>query len=149
MKISTLVVEEIARIKPLWESLNKVHHTNSNNWKKHFTDFTFEKRMESIRGSEKFSVFISINDDDISGYCIASINEGVGEIDSIFVKKQYRKALIGKKLVEKSIEWLESQKIHSIKVGIAEGNESVLPFYEKLGFKKSLTILKKDGGGRW
>jgi len=31
----------------------------------------------------------------------------------------------------------------SIKVAIAEGIESVLPFYEKLGFKKSMIMLKK------
>jgi ribosomal protein S18 acetylase RimI-like enzyme len=59
------------------------------------------------------------------------------------VKEKHRKSSVGKRLIEKSVEWLESQNVETIKVGIAEGNESVLPFYEKLGFKKSMIILKK------
>jgi GNAT superfamily N-acetyltransferase len=99
--------------------------------------------MKTIQGNEKYSVFISTINHEISGYCIASINKNIGEVDSIFVKEIHRNSSTGKKLIKKSIKWLERQNIKSIKVGIAEGNESVLPFYEKLGFKKSMTILKK------
>lgn len=143
MKISTLHPDDIETIKPLWESLNEVHHKNSQNWKEHFAKFTFQKRIKSIQKNDKYSVFISSLNQEISGYCIASINNNIGEIDSIFVKESYRGTSLGKKLVEKAIEWLESKNVECIKVGIAEGNESVLQFYEKLGFKRSMTILRK------
>jgi len=143
MKISTLHPEDIETIKPLWESLNEVHHKNSQNWKEHFAKFTFQKRIRSIQNNDKYSVFISSLNQEIYGYCIASINNNIGEIDSIFVKENYRGTSLGKKLVENAIEWLKRKNVECIKVGIAEGNESVLQFYEKLGFKKSMTILKK------
>lgn len=143
MKISVLASNDIEAIKSLWELLNEAHHKNSNNWKKHFANFTFEERIKTIQESDNYSVFISTINNEISGYCIASINSDIGEIDSIFVKEKYRKSTIGQSLIKKSIEWLESKEVRTIKVGIAEGNESVLPFYEKLGFRRSMTILKK------
>jgi diamine N-acetyltransferase len=143
MIISVLAADDIESIKPLWEALNKEHYNNSNHWKKHFAEFTFEKRIKTILKKEKHAVFISTMHQEITGYCIVSIDDDVGEVDSIFVKENYRKSSVGKSLIEKSIEWFENQNVESIKVGIAEGNESVLPFYEKQGFTKSMTILKK------
>lgn len=143
MKISVLASSDIEAIKPLWELLNEAHHKNSQNWKKHFANFTFEERIKTIQKSDKYCIYISTINDEISGYCIASIKSDIGEIDSIFVKEKYRKSTIGQNLIKSSIKWLESHEVQTIKVGIAEGNESVFPFYEKLGFCKSMTILKK------
>ena len=39
---------EIGCIKPLWEELNRIHLADSVYFKKHYSAFTFEKRMEAL-----------------------------------------------------------------------------------------------------
>ncbi|PID74073.1 MAG: hypothetical protein CSB33_00655 [Desulfobacterales bacterium] len=84
----------------------------------------------------------AINQNEIVAYLFATIKNSTGEIDSIFVKNEYRKKEIGKKLVYQTIEWMKKQNVSQIVVGVAEGNESAFPFYERLGFKKNMTMLK-------
>jgi GNAT superfamily N-acetyltransferase len=80
---------------------------------------------------------------EIIGYCVSTIDEMKhGEIDSLFVIPDYRGYGIGKKLTERSIEWLKLKNCNPIRLAINYGHESVLPFYQNLGFYPRLTILE-------
>ncbi len=142
MKIIELPKTDINKIKSLWESLNRTHLENSNNWKNHFSEQTFEKRFEKLLKEEHVYILVAINKNEIVAYSFATIKKSIGEIDSIFVKNEYRKKEIGKKLISQAIEWMKKQNVSQIVVSVAEGNENVFPFYERLGFKKNMTILK-------
>lgn len=45
--------------------------------------------------------------------------------------------------MEVALEWLQEQKCIQIDLIVAAGNEEVFPFYEKYGFKKRATIMRK------
>lgn len=134
MKIVEISVDEIEVIKPLWASLNKTHLENSNNWKDHFQQLTFSRRVQTIKSKEYSTIFAAQDNSVLVGYCIVSIKGDVGEIDSIFIKKQYRKSGVGNRLMSRAEKWFDENGIDDVKVEIAEGNESVLPFYEQCGF---------------
>ena len=40
-----LTTTELARIKPLWEELNRIHLADSVYFKAHYTHFSFEERI--------------------------------------------------------------------------------------------------------
>lgn len=51
---------------------------------------------------------------------------------------------IGKKLFSKILEWFDKNKIERMKLHVSTGNEKVLGFYEKFGFKKDGYTLMKQ-----
>ena len=143
----TVNEREIDEIEELWEELKQYHIEKSPNFKNHYKTFTFQMRKEElISSTEKGLLFIliaKIKEKKI-GYCVASVKEGIGEIDSIYVKAKYREKYIGKMLIEKSLNWIKSKNVEKIIVNISIGNEEVFDFYSKYGFKPRLTQLEMD-----
>lgn len=142
MEIIEIPAEEIDAIRPLWELLNKTHYEKSTQRKCHFNNLTFSKRVEGLRRREKIVIFAAQEQGVLIAYCIASIKQSVGEIDSIFVRNGYRQTGVGKTLLTNAMTWLKEHNVETIKVAIAEGNEAVFPFYEQMGFRKSMTVLE-------
>ena len=132
-------------IKELWEELNQFHIEKSVDFKNHYKAFTFAARKESIvRHIENGALLVAIaycNNLKI-GYCISSVVDGIGEIDSIFVKTGYRKSDVGHKLMEMSLDWIKTNAAKKIVVKISVGNEEVFGFYSKYGFAPCLTELQ-------
>ena len=143
MEIVEIEKSEVMKIKGLWNQLNALHWEKSSHFKSHFESFTFKKRIERLFAKKNVAIFAAqINSDEPVGYCMATENEGVGEIDSIFVKDEFRGNGFGKKLTQKAITWLDRFHCHEINVRVAEGNESVLLFYEQFGFKERFRVLQ-------
>ena len=149
MEIIKIKKSEIYKIKPLWEGLNRQHLENSSNFKHHFELFTFEQRVELLSGKDQVVIYAAQINSNLAGYCIASIEHDTGEIDSIFIQEVYRGKGVGRKLMQYALSWLETFECRSINVAVAAGNESVLPFYEKIGFRERVRVLqlKKDECG--
>jgi ribosomal protein S18 acetylase RimI-like enzyme len=42
-----------------------------------------------------------------------------------------------------AVEWFQKQGCDAIDIYVAEGNERVLGFYEKYGFKRRVTVMRK------
>lgn len=135
-------------VQPLWEKLNKHHEVNSNYFSDRFRNFKFEVRKRKFISDKNLEVKIDLikdlEKDMYIGYCISTINkELMGEIDSLFVDKEYRKYGLGNKLMNRALEWLDSKKAKTKIIGVAEGNENVLEFYKRYGFYKKSTILEQ------
>lgn len=143
MKIIKLEKDNLIDIKALWKELNALHGKLSSNFKNHFDSFTFETRRKTLEEKEKLSIFVASNNDIYVGYCIASIEKGKGEIDSIFIQEEYQNRNIGDQLMQRALEWLNVKNCSVTNVHIAEGNELALGFYEKYGFRKRFTVLQK------
>lgn len=133
-------------IEELWEELNKLHLKKSPYFKSHYKKFTFAMRKEELKTYAKkgilFVIVAKIKEEKI-GYCISSIKDNIGEIDSIYVKPTYQKKYVGNMLIEKSLEWLNSKKPEKIITNVSIGNENVINFYSKYGFKPRLTQLER------
>lgn len=77
-------------------------------------------------------------------YCIASVLDGAGEIDSLYVSPVYRGADLGVTLIQSAMAWLSHFNCSEIRIGVAQGNEQTITFYEKFGFKKRSYILHRS-----
>ena len=141
-------ITELGVIKPLWEKLNLIHLDKSVYFKSKYENFTFEKRIESIyqkaqKGIIKLDVLLYNNEGEFVGYCLSSIEDSFGEIESIFIEKAYRKFGLGDKLMNNALKWFESNGIKNIEINVVYANDEALPFYERHGFNVGNYILKK------
>lgn len=137
------------RIEQLWEELNDHHVSISKHFSKDFSEFSFEVRKASLikdstDGDLQVLVARNKNLNKDIGYCISNVNsENKGEIESIYVKPNYRNTGIGRTLMEKAIEWLDSKNVVEKVVGVAYGNESTYSFYAEFGFFPRMTVLRQ------
>lgn len=139
--------ENIDLVEPMWEKI-KLHHQNIS---PHFSD-KYSKTQFSDRKQEllnktsenQMNIYFAKDTTNGSyiGYCISSISGEKGEIDSIFVERNYRSQGIGQKLLEKSLQWIQKNGPKDIKITVAVGNEKLLPFYENFGFLPRHIVLE-------
>ena len=87
-------------------------------------------------------IVLAYEKDLLIGYCIASLVEEVGEIDSIFVSENYRKCGIATCLMDTSLHWLKQNNPIKTVVKVSIGNEDVFGFYARYGFLPRLTELQ-------
>lgn len=140
-------VELLNEIQETWELLNKHHEEKSINFKERFANFKFDRRKSDlIKKSEKGEILVNVVyvGNKKAGHCVTSHDkEGKGEVETLFVKEEFRKYGLGKLLIEKAIEWLKNNKVNNVDIMIAAGNEEALPFYEKFGFKMAGIKVKR------
>jgi diamine N-acetyltransferase len=142
MEIIEIDREDIGRIKGLWESLNAHHARKSRYFRDRFEALTFERRFDRLLAKEHLVIYAASKGPELVGYCVATESESRGEIDSLYIREEYRGRDLGRKLTEKALSWLEQFECDEVILYVAEGNESVLPFYEKLGFRERYRVLQ-------
>jgi len=134
-------------IRPLWEKLNAHHITVSKYFKDSRTATTFDMRKKQLLEKSYQGVLrIDLARDAVTkeyiGYCVTSVNqEKQGEIESIYVEKDYRLSGIGDRLMTRAVGWLETVTVKKTILGVAEGNEGVFAFYQRHNFYPRVTIL--------
>jgi len=144
MEIIRIDTENIHDIRPLWEKLNIHHREHSIHSRAHFASLTFADRLELLERRDQVGVFAVRDSTEFIGYCIASMEGGDGEIDSLYILPEYRRKQCGADLVAKAESWLQSQGAKRIHISVAEGNESVFAFYARQGYYKSYTTYVKN-----
>lgn len=143
MTIIEIPRTDILCIKPLWDELNAHHLQHSTHFKHHFAQLSFEKRCQSLLKAEQLIILGALEQEQLVAYCLASVTHASsGEIDSLYVQKHIQRNSIGHQLASAALDWLASHNCQTIRVSIAEGNESVLPFYQQLGFKERFTVMQ-------
>ncbi|PKM70395.1 MAG: hypothetical protein CVU93_02285, partial [Firmicutes bacterium HGW-Firmicutes-18] len=102
MSIIRIKKDNINSIKHLWEKLRDIHLAESRYFKDRYRNMTFEKRCHKFELLDDDNLLIELIKDGerTVGYCISSIKEGIGEIDSLFVEKTHRNKGYGKELVD-------------------------------------------------
>lgn len=141
-------LELLEEVKPLWESLNQHHEVNSQHFAHQFRANSFESRQRKFLQCQQ--VRVDLVEDQCMGevvaYCITTVtNDLTGEVDSLYIKQRYRNLGIGESLMTKALVWLEDNKVKKKIIGVAEGNESVLAFYQRFHFYPRLVLLEEIG----
>lgn len=138
-------IELIDQIEPVWEELNRLHLQKSAFFSDDFKNFKFLKRKLDLECKAKSgNVRISLFKDEkrtVLGFIIASVTNGIGEIDSICVKSTARKNGIGSMLMSNTMQWFKQVNISKIMVTVVYGNEDAFSFYEKFGLYPRATTL--------
>jgi len=140
--------ELLEYVGPLWDKLNNHHKNKSINFKEKYEKLSFKERSNGFLIYKKDNININlVKDKDKKiyvGYCISTINSGlVGEVSSLYIELEYRKYGIGDELIKRAIKWLDDNKVNKKIIGVAVGNEDVLKFYERLGFRSRTIILEQ------
>jgi diamine N-acetyltransferase len=148
-RVKTIDFEEIDSIRLLWEELNASHAALSPHFGNHFKGMTFEKRKiefrdKAAKGALRIDVCIHTATLEPVGYCVSNMIKGVGEIDSLFAKKEHRGKGVGSRLVEAAMTWMRASGATDITVHVAIGNEQVLNFYRQFGFFPRLMLLSTN-----
>jgi len=147
IEMSDITKDKIQIVKPLWEELNKLHVADSVYWKEYYHAFTFEKRMAFLDKfpSEGIKITLLKSGEKVLGYCISSVFYDIGEIESIYVDPSIQGQHYGETLMSLHKDWLKSKNCEKIIVTISHGHDSVLGFYNKLGFfERRIELELKD-----
>lgn len=141
--------ELLDEVEPLWSKLVEHHKLRSEHFRHEFESITFgiRKRMLNDHSHEGGILVEVAGDSDTGkavGYCISSINRfKQGELESIFVEKEFRGKGIGEAMVKHALNWMDEQGAHSKVIVAVVGNEEVLSFYARFGFMPRQYLLKQ------
>lgn len=146
--LQELRIEELLRIRPLWEELRAHHVSCSPHFREWYLCRSFgiraEDRRKAERGVIRICAAVEEATDTIVGYCVSTVADGgTGEIDSVVVKEGYRGNGIGSGLVEDALMWLSSRNASPVIVLMAVGNDEACSFYEKHGFYPRQVLLQR------
>lgn len=140
--LEILAKDKIDLLKPLWEKLRDYHQQHSIHFADRFKAFNFETRIEGLLKKDGLHLLVAKKGASLIGYCISSIDQNEGDIESLYLKPEFRKLGAGNVLISESMKWLKGQGVDSISVTVAAGNESVLDFYRSHGFELSTLKMK-------
>jgi len=140
--------EEINLIKPLWENLKEQHCEVSTYFPGKYGKFSFEERKaqilnKTIAGCIKIDIVKDKDNDQYIGYCVSSILENIGEVDSIYINENYRNSNIGTQLMKRSLHWMDKKNVINKKIVVAVGNEELFSFYKKFNFYPRHIIIEQ------
>ena len=150
MEIVSLSVDELQRIEPLWKELIAFLHRQSTRFKMEFEQKQFASRIQTYLDKVKdgkylIDVIVDLESNRDIGYCLSSVTkDSIGEVDSLYVKEEYRDAHMGTILMQRAMDFFEMH--HTIKdvLHVSEGNEHALSFYEKYGFQTRYYQLVRE-----
>lgn len=133
----------IDNIKPLWEALAKHHQEKSLHFGSFFDHFNFEMRKPYFEKSENLKIIIAYKDEEAIGYIVSSVTGKKAEIESLYIKNDYRGLKIGDEFMSRSLNWIETFDVNKTILGVSVGNDDVFSFYEKYGFYPRTSILER------
>lgn len=99
------------------------------------------KRAQS--GIIKVDILLNNDTGNYIGYCLSSIEDNLGEIESIFIEDNCRRFKPGDKLMKNALKWFESNSITNIEISVVYANDEVLYFYKRHGFRIGNYTLKR------
>ena len=70
-------------------------------------------------------------------------NNKVAQLDAIFIKPEYRKRGIARKIIQYFTEWSKKKQVSFIELKVCNNNKDAIKLYEKEGFYTEKIILKK------
>lgn len=148
IEYSEISRDEIFLIENLWIRLNRLHSEISPFFAEEYARKKFSDRKDELlkKGDAGILKIMIAKDKEtrvIAGYCICSVIQETGEIDSIFVEETWRKHNIGNEFLKKADEFFRLKAVKKQILSVYAGNENVIPFYEKHDYYPKYIILEK------
>lgn len=136
---------DIRVIKELWEKNRQYHENTSEYFKELYRSIRFDQRVKAfaVFNGETMKITVAKSNDEFIGYCISTITDGKGELESLHVDETHRGKGIGKKLVAKHVEWMKEKNCKVIGVTVSQENKSTIEFYKELGFYPNTLYMQQ------
>lgn len=143
--------DDLRAVGQLWNELNKFHHTVGLNFP--INDSTVPEWISSFERTLGRYSFLWVADQEavIDGFLLGRIKKTpaylggvlVGEISDLFVGEALRGQGIGKQLVDLAVDHFVEMKVHSIEVQVMAQNTAGLAFWNSMGFKNDVTLVRR------
>ncbi|WP_432401056.1 GNAT family N-acetyltransferase [Wukongibacter sp. M2B1] len=132
-EIFDISYDEVEVIKNLWEKNRQYHENTSEYFKESYRYINFDNRIKafSIFNRDRLKITVVKDKGKYVGYCISTIVDGKGELESLHVDQNSRGEGIGQKLVTKHIEWMRDKNCKVIGVTVSQENKPTINFYKK------------------
>jgi len=144
--IFDITYEELQLIRDLWEKNRIYHEKNSEFFGELYQSVNFEERMKAFGELPKEMLKITVikSDDDYIGYCMSTIVNGKGELESMHVDEGSRGQGLGEALGIKHVQWMKEMKCNVIGVTVSQENEATIRFYKKIGFRPNTLYMQQN-----
>lgn len=141
--------DEIRGIEPLWRELYR--HQSEHGMRLALPDSAFEAWVQSVVPFlGRFSVVVlAVDDGEQAGFVAGRTRTlppyfgagQVGAISEVFVGQRWRRLGVGRRLVERTIQWYREQEISRVELQVVSGNPEAVRFYERLGWQQELVQM--------
>lgn len=137
--------ENIDDIENLWNKLHNYHMEISERYRSHHSKFTFNDRKQYILKSPKLLILTAEDSESNKkiGFCVSTINDNRGEVESLYIDTNYRKMNIGKTFIEMSENWFKKSSVKKYIIGCVYENEKGIEFYKRIGLSPKSVIFQK------
>ena len=148
-------LNDISDIVLLWEELMEFHaemnpiFKRSNKGKKVFK----KNLLRQLMNKNKALLLSAVKDNKVIGYSFSYIDdfnppyyevEKIGFFADVIVTEQYRKYGIGKRLVDRTIQWFAEKGISRLEAGVLENNDIGNKFWRNMKFNNFVSKLSKN-----
>lgn len=112
----------------------------------------FQNHLTATLRSRAACVLVAQATDRVIGYIMGEIQTRkpiypAGKyafISDICVTEEYRRSGVGRALVQSLMEWFQQQGVTAVELFVAEANPVSLAFWQAMGFKDYLRMLRLD-----
>lgn len=112
-----------------------------------------QKWVENVsKGLDRFNcIFLAEENGKPTGFAHGSLrlspdylgNKKLGVITHVFVRDEYRKQGVGKKLVLALENWFSEKQVHSVELQVLDMNKAGIAFWQELGYPPELMQCRK------
>ena len=144
-EIFDISYNDIDIIKDLWEKNRLYHEGSSEYFKESYRSISFYERIKafSMFNKDTMKITVAKNNDKYIGYCISTIVNETGELQSLHVGESNRGTGVGGQLASQHIEWMKEMNCKVIGVTVSQENESTICFYKNLGFYPNTLYMQQ------
>lgn len=152
MQIRRATLRDIKEILPVWGELADFHAAldsafkPSPEWAREYSAY-----LRGLMTREDAIAVVAREDHEVVGYAVGRITtlppffarRYRGYIHDVFVKREYRRRGIGRRLVEEILAWLRQHRVTLVELTVAVNNDAI-PFWERLGFQVYMHQMKRE-----
>ncbi len=132
------------KIEELWIRNQEYHLGKSVFFKKKPAKNIFRKRVAAWRSASQLKFIVAEKDQKAVAFCISSIINGIGTIESLFVETSYRRQGIANELMRHHLDWMKTNNCSQITVTTVYNNSGAIEFYKSVGlYPKTVTMFLK------
>ncbi len=140
-------VEMLDPVMGMWSKLTRDASRHSTHFSRYFREKSWEERKGELLNKASrgpLRIDIATHSGQELGFCISSVIDGAGEVESLFVEECSRGRRVGEALMQRSVEWMKENGARTMAVFTVYGNDKVLEFYAKQRFRPISVMLIRD-----
>ncbi len=135
-------IKDLMMIKSLWEAMNRHNMIHSRHFQNDYREQTFESYINKFEQFDDYRLEVVYQDSKPYGYILGHVNNSQAQIDSFYIYDDLRGMGLGEYIMNRMIVWFNSTSAEAIILEVEAGNESVVTYFQKMGFYTAKYTMK-------